>query len=79
MLNQHVEDLALVINGTPHVHPPAGDPHNHLIEMPTIARPRTAPAQPSRDHRSEFQNPTPDGFVRDIEPPLGQEFLDVTM
>jgi hypothetical protein len=30
-LNQHVEDLALVIDGTPEVHPLAGDPNNHLV------------------------------------------------
>src|SRR5215831_15006181 len=76
-LNQHVEDLAFMVDGSPQKHPLAGDPHHHLIEVPAIARPRAAPAQPSRDHRSKFQNPTPDGFVRDVEPPLGQEFLDV--
>ena len=43
-LNQHVENLALVIDGTPQIHLPAGDPHHHLGEVPTIARPRTAPA-----------------------------------
>jgi hypothetical protein len=45
-----------MVDGTPQVHALAGDPHHHLVEMPTIARPRTAPAQPSRDRRSEFQN-----------------------
>jgi hypothetical protein len=53
-LNQNVEDLALVIDGTPEVHPLAGDPHHHLVEVPAMARPRTAPPRPSRDHRSEF-------------------------
>jgi len=28
---------------------------------------------------SEFQHPTPDGFVGDVEPPLGKEFLDVAI
>jgi hypothetical protein len=59
---------SLVVNGTPQIHPLAGDPHHHLVEVPAIARPWTAPAQPSRDQRSEFQHPTPDGFVRDVEP-----------
>jgi hypothetical protein len=45
--------------------------------MPTIARPRTAPAEPSRDHRSEFQHPIPDGFVGDVEATVGQQFLYV--
>ena len=78
-LNQHVEDLALVVDGTPQIHPLAGDSHHHLVEVPAIAGPRTAAAQSSRDHRSEFQHPTPDGFVRDVEPPLGEEFLDVAI
>jgi hypothetical protein len=42
-----VEDLALVINSTPEVHPHTADPDHHLVEMPAIARPRTTPAQPS--------------------------------
>src|SRR3984893_18138912 len=60
-------------------HPLAGDPHHHLVEVPAIAWLRTAPAQPSRDHRSEFQHPTPDGFVRDVEPALGEQFPDVAI
>ena len=28
---------------------------------------------------SEFQHPTPDGFVGDVEPALGEEFLDVAI
>src|SRR5215471_4636503 len=60
-------------------HPLASDPNHHLVEVPAIAGPRTAAAKPSRDHRAEFQHPTPDGFVGDVEPPLGEEFLDVTI
>ena len=43
-LDQHVEDLALVIDGTPEVHPLAGDPNNHLVQVPSIARAGTAPS-----------------------------------
>ena len=39
-LDQHVEDLALVIDGTPQIHSFAGDAHHHLVKMPAIARPR---------------------------------------
>jgi hypothetical protein len=41
-LNQYVEDLALVIDGTAQIHPLAGDPNHHLVEVPAIPRPRTA-------------------------------------
>jgi hypothetical protein len=59
------------------MHPFAGDPHHHLIEVLAIARPCTAPAQPSCDHWSEFQHPTLDGFAGDVEPPLGKKFLNI--
>jgi hypothetical protein len=37
-LNQHVENLALVIDGAPEIHPLAGNPDHYLIEVPSIAR-----------------------------------------
>ena len=55
-LNQHVEDLALVVDGTPEVHPLAGDPHHHLVKMPAVARSMAMLAQPSRDRGTELQH-----------------------
>ena len=43
IVDQHVEDLALVVDGTPQVHPLAGDPNNHLVQVPPIARAGTVP------------------------------------
>jgi hypothetical protein len=37
-LNQHVENLALVIDGAPQVHPLARDANDHLVEVPPVAR-----------------------------------------
>jgi len=31
-LNQHIEDLALMIDGAPQVHPLARDPDHHLVQ-----------------------------------------------
>jgi hypothetical protein len=53
-LDQHVENLALVIHGTPQIQPLAGDAHHHLVQVPAIARPRATLAQPSRDRGAEF-------------------------
>jgi hypothetical protein len=36
------EDFALVVDSTPEVHPLAGDPHHHLVQVPSVARARTA-------------------------------------
>ena len=47
-LHQHVEDLAFVVNGTPEIHPLAGDPSNHLVQVPSIARARAASPQPPK-------------------------------
>jgi hypothetical protein len=30
-LNKHFEDLTFVVNGTPEVHPLAGDPDHHFV------------------------------------------------
>ena len=43
-LEQAVENRTLVIDGTPQTHPLASDPHDHLVEVPAIARLRTLPA-----------------------------------
>src|ERR1700750_2720703 len=55
-LNKDFENLALIIDRAPQVHMLAGDPDDHLVEMPAIARPRTAAPQPSCDNRPEFQH-----------------------
>ena|SRR5438132_6835261 len=44
-LNQHIEDLALVVDRPPQIHPLVGDPDDHLVKMPAIARPRTVPGE----------------------------------
>jgi hypothetical protein len=43
-LNQHVEDLTLVVDGTPEAHPLAGDPDHDLAQMPSVSRPMTTPS-----------------------------------
>ena len=35
LLDEHVEDLALAVDGPPHVHAPAADPHRHFIKVPS--------------------------------------------
>ena len=78
-LDQHIKDFAFVIDGTPEIHPPAGNPNHHFIQVPSIAWAGAAPPQPPRDHRAELQHPAPDGFVGNVEPALGEEILDVSV
>src|SRR6516162_5551589 len=78
-LDQHVEHLAFVIDGTPEIHALASDPHHRLVQMPAVAWPRATPAQPSGDHTPELRHPTPHRFVREIEPTLGKQILHVAV
>src|SRR6266404_3268844 len=78
-LDEDLEDLALVVDSTPQIHPLAGDPHHHLVEMPAVARPRATLAQPSCDRGTEFQHPAPDRLVGDVKPSFSQQFLDIAV
>jgi hypothetical protein len=78
-LNEHVEDLALVVDGAPQVHPLPGDPDDHLVEVQSRARAWAALPQLARDQRAEFQHPAPHRFIRDVEPTVGEKFLHVSV
>src|SRR4029077_18044564 len=78
-LYQDPEDLALGVNGTPQIHVLARDPHDHFVEMPAIARSRTAPSQAPSDRRSEFEHPTANALVGDVEATLGKQLLDIAI
>ena len=78
-LDQDLEDLALVIDGTPQIHLLACDPDNHFVEMPAIARSRTARSQASRDRRSEFEHPAANALVGDVEPAFGKQLFDIAI
>jgi hypothetical protein len=79
-LNQHVENLALLVYRTRerYIRSPAIRT-NHLIQMPSTARARATPLQPASDHWSEFQHPASDGLIGDVEPPLRKQTLDVAV
>src|SRR5712671_4996934 len=76
-LNQHVENLALVIDRAPQVHLPAGDPDHHLVEVPPVARAWALPSKPSGKAGPEFQNPAPHRFIRNLQAALGEELFDI--
>ena len=76
---QVIEKAPHRFDGTPEIHPLAGDAYHHLVQMPAIARPWATPAQPSRDCGTELQHPSPHRFVGDVEPSFGQQFLDVSV
>ena len=77
-LDQHVEDLALTVDGPPHEHPLATDSNHHLVEMPDAVGFGTALAGVCSDHRTELVDPAPNGLVADVDASLGEQIFDMT-
>jgi hypothetical protein len=67
-LNQHIEDLALMIDSAPQVHPLAGYSDDHLVEVPSLARAWAGPPEPSCNPGPEFQHPAPHRFIGNPKP-----------
>ena len=78
-LHQHIENLALVIDGSSQVHPFAGDANHHLLEVPPVAWSWAAPSKPAGEPGPELQNPPPHGFIGNLQAPLGQEILHIAI
>jgi hypothetical protein len=76
-LDQHIEDLASGIDGSPQIDHAASNLQIGFIEMPGRVRLGAALAQVCRDHRSEMIRPAPDCLVRDRDPALRQQIFDV--
>ena len=68
-----------MVDGTPQIHVLARDPDDHFVEMPAIARSRTAPSHASSDRRSEFEHPTANALVGEVEATLGKQLLDIAI
>jgi len=76
-LNQKVEDLAVVIDLPPQIHPP---PPIFTTALSRCQRP-VGLSRPDADwRRSEAKpdHPAPDRLTADLDSALGRQFLDVT-
>src|SRR5208282_5783022 len=76
-LDQHVENLALSINGPPQVDHLAVDFQIDLVEMPRRVRLRATLSQVGRNHWSETVHPTPNRLVGHRQSAFRQQILDV--
>jgi hypothetical protein len=78
-LNKHVEDFALVVDGTPQVHLFPGDPDDRLVEVPSLAQAWAALPQLARDLRAEFHHPAPHRLIGDLKTAFGEKILEVAV
>lgn len=76
LLDEEIQHLALVIDSAPQIHPPATDPNNDLVQMPSARRPRPTSTNIRRDQRPELDDPAPDRLTADLDAALRHQFLD---
>ena len=76
-LDQHIEDLALGVEGSPQIDRAAIDFQIDLIEMPDGVGLRPALTQISRDLGSKMVHPAAHGLIGDHDPALGKQILDI--
>jgi len=77
LLEEHVQNLALVIDGPPQERPLAADPYGHLIQMPPPSWLRPRSPNILGELKPELPCPGSDRFVADLDPGLRQQVLDV--
>jgi hypothetical protein len=67
-LEQDVDDVAVLVQGSPQVMTPPVNGDEQLLEMPRVAGGPTPTPEAPRVGGAECLTPVPDGFVPDVMP-----------
>ena len=78
-MDQEIENFAFIVARAPEPKLPPRNPDAHFVEVPPRRWPRTPTAKFSGEQRPELQNPSPHGFMRDIQTALREQILDVAI
>ena len=76
-LNQEIQDFALTVHGTPEIELPPSNYDDHLVQVPAFGRSWPPTLNPPRIGPTEFQDPSSNCFIRDVETTLGKQVLNV--
>ncbi len=76
-LNQEIQDFALAVHGTPEIEPPPSDNDDHLVQVPPFGRSWPPTSDPPPIDPTEFQDPSSNCLIRDVETTLGKQVLNV--
>ena len=76
-LNQKIQDFALTVHGTPEIELPPSNYDDHLVQVPAFGRSWPPTLNPPRIGRTEFQDPSSNCLIRDVETTLGKQVLNV--
>jgi hypothetical protein len=76
-LNEHVQNLALVVDRMPQPHALTADLHGHLIQVPATGRLGSESPQVPCEGAAEFQGLAADRLVARLDAALRQQLLDI--
>ena len=76
-LNQGIQDFALTVHGTPEIELPPSNYDDHLVQVPAFGRSWPPTLNPPRIGPTEFQDPSSNCLIRDVETTLGKQVLNV--
>jgi hypothetical protein len=76
-LDQDVEDVAVLIHGSPEIVPRATDGQKHLIQVPPVAGAGTPATELIGIHSPEFPAPISHRFVRQDDATGGHHLFDI--
>ena len=77
-LQQNIDDITILIHGTPKILLLAVDSDEEFVQIPGITEPSMFLLETSGKVGSEFPAPSPDGFVRDHDSAFGQKIFNIT-
>jgi hypothetical protein len=77
--DEHVDDLAELVNRPIHIPPLPGDKHIGLVHLPAVADGVPAGASGLGQQRRDLLDPPVDRDVVDLDPALGEELLDISV
>ena len=76
-LNQEIQDFALTVHGTPEIELPPSNYDDHLVQVPAFGRSWPPTLNPPRIGPAEFQDPSSNCLIREVETTLGKQVLNV--
>ena len=76
-LNQEIQDFALTVHGTPEIELPPSNYDDHLVQVPAFGQSWPPTLNPPRIGPTEFQDPSSNCLIRDVETTLGKQVLNV--
>ena len=76
-LDENIEDVAILIDGTPEIAQLSLDGDEDLVQVPDVAQPALSTREPASVCLTEREAPQPDRFVGHRDAALGQEIFNI--